>query len=72
MLHTRHGAGSRQVNLRPVVDAVRQFPENLRAAIAIGKPTQIMWIAKPITINFSEKEFLRAAESGRTTSCMKK
>lgn len=41
-----------------------------RAVSAIGGPTQIMWMAMPISVIFQENAPPWYAESGRTTSCM--
>jgi len=46
--------------------------ENRRAARAIGRPTQKMWMTTPISIILREKGNLLAAESGTTTRFMKK
>jgi hypothetical protein len=43
-----------------------------RAAIAMGSPTQKMWMTTPINIILIEKGYFVAAESGTTIRFMKK
>ena len=54
------------------MDAERPHGANRRVGIAIGRPTQNVWMINPTSIIWTEKGCFLVAESGTTMRSMKK